>query len=334
MLKCIQGLAAMAILVASVQEVAAVTPQKSTMQPFAPGDVFVGATALNNPDDDHAGAGRIIQYDADLNEKGVLWVDGTTHLVSGLTFAPDGDLWAFDSWAWTTVRVAPNGKQQPNRQFAARPLSGVYFGPDSELYFTEMLAGNNQPLPLTTRHRHLPGQPDKLGDGGIYRYSADGKLEQSYQPEVHGGMSGSMAVTHATLSADGRSLIYVSETGPRLMHYDLVNARQLPDLQSFPDGQGQMYFDLTGLGDGRVLVSRGSRLDILNEKGEELGQIPLEGFGWSVVAAVPGGDIAYVANWFSGEVVKLDLQSGDISARVTIAPKCIAGMAVNPVVSR
>ena len=38
----------------------------STMKPFAPGDIFVGATLLNNPDDDHAGIGRIIQFDANL----------------------------------------------------------------------------------------------------------------------------------------------------------------------------------------------------------------------------------------------------------------------------
>ena len=41
----------------------------STLKPFAPGDVFVGATLLNNPADDHAGAGRILQFDADLNER-------------------------------------------------------------------------------------------------------------------------------------------------------------------------------------------------------------------------------------------------------------------------
>ena len=53
----------------------------STLKPFAPGDVLVGATLLNNPQDDHAGHGRIIQLDAELKEKGVLWLTGTTHLV-------------------------------------------------------------------------------------------------------------------------------------------------------------------------------------------------------------------------------------------------------------
>ena len=42
----------------------------------------------------HAGTGRILQYDNDLNLKGVLWVEGTTHKIGGLNFAPDGVLWA------------------------------------------------------------------------------------------------------------------------------------------------------------------------------------------------------------------------------------------------
>ena len=64
---------------------------ESTMQPFEKGDVFAGATLLNNPDDDHAGPGRIFQYDSNLNEKGILWVEGTTHLIGGLKFGPDGN---------------------------------------------------------------------------------------------------------------------------------------------------------------------------------------------------------------------------------------------------
>ena len=79
--------------------------------PFAPGDVFIGATLLNDPQDDHAGRGRILQFDADLNLKGVKFLDGTTHLINGLTIAPDGILWAFDLWAWQAVRITTDGEQ-------------------------------------------------------------------------------------------------------------------------------------------------------------------------------------------------------------------------------
>ena len=79
--------------------------RESTLQPFAPGDVFLGLTDLNNPDDDHAGDGRIVQYDKDLNQKGELWTEGGGHLVGGLEFDSNGLLWAFNDLA--VIHVDP-----------------------------------------------------------------------------------------------------------------------------------------------------------------------------------------------------------------------------------
>lgn len=298
------------------------------LQPFAPGDVFVGATQLNNPDDDHAGRGRIIQYDADLNIKGVLWVEGTTHLVYGLTFAPDGILWAFDPWAWTAVRVTPEGEQLPNRRFAQRAFSMVHFAKDDTLLFTESLEGDSQPVPLTTRHPVLPGETTKLGDGDIYRFDAGGKLLEVHDPDVHGGMSGSMGITHSVMSADGDSVIYVSETGSRLMRYDVEAGRQLQDIRSYPDGERQMYFDLAALSGARLLICMGNRLDLLSESGDELHTYPLEGFGWSIVALSPDERYAYIGNWFTGQLGKFDLVEESFLAMTDVCQKCMAGLAV------
>ena len=44
---------------------------ESDLKPFENGDILAAATILNNPDDDHAGDGRIIQYDSNLNVKGL-----------------------------------------------------------------------------------------------------------------------------------------------------------------------------------------------------------------------------------------------------------------------
>ena len=156
--------------------------RESTMQPFAPGDVFLGATVLNNPDDDHAGWGRIVQYDSDLNEKGVLWTEGTTHLITGLSFAPDGTLWAFDPWQWLIIQVDTDGKQLPNQQFDKRAFSRAHFSGDT-VYLTENLVGANQPVPLTTRFKPLPGESEKLGDGDIFAYSQEGTLKGIMDPE-------------------------------------------------------------------------------------------------------------------------------------------------------
>ncbi len=299
----------------------------STLQPFAAGDVFVGATQLNDPADDHAGLGRILQFDADLNEKGVLWVEGTTHLVYGLTFAPDGVLWAQDPWAWTTVLVDTSGRQLPNLQFDMRAFSKVHFMADGTLLFTESLDGDHQPEPLTTRFRPLPGHRSRLGDGDLWRYTTDGELLEIQEPEVHGGMSGSMGVTHSVLSPDQSKLFYVSETGPRLMQFDLLNGRQLTDLRRGTDeDRTMMHFDLSMTPDGTLMVCMGNRVDALTMDGVWLRTWRLPGFGWSLIDA-RSGTHAYLGNWFSGEVVKLDLATGEVVARVMVAPKCMAGIA-------
>ena len=113
--------------------------KESTLKPFENEDVFVGATLLNNPDDDHAGDGRIIQFDSDLNEKGVLWTENTTHLVGGLKFGPDKTLWAFDSHSFTVIQIDPDGNQLPAIDFGQRSYSNVSFANDGTLYLGEHL---------------------------------------------------------------------------------------------------------------------------------------------------------------------------------------------------
>lgn len=296
--------------------------------PFAAGDVFVGATQLNNPDDDHAGRGRVLQYDADLNLKGQLWIEGTTHLVYGLNFSPDGVLWAHDPWAWVTLRIGSDGRQLPNLQFARRGFSKTLFAPDGTRWFTESQRGDNQPEPLSTRFPALPGEKTKVGDGGVYRFDAAGKELEACFPDIHGGATGSFAVTHSFLTADGCRLIYVSETGSRVMCYDLARHHQLPDLRSDPSDFQHMYFDLTAISNDRLLICRGDRLELMADTGQALRDYPLEEFGWSLLAPSADERFAYVGNWFSGRLVKLDLDRGRVVATVDVAEKCMAGIAV------
>ena len=305
-------------------------PAESTLQPFARGDVFIGATLLNDPDDDHAGRGRILQFDADLNLKGVLWIEDTTHLVGGLTFSPDNTLWAFDSFAWLVVRVKSDGTVLPAKRFADRPFGSVQFLDNGHFVLIEYLKGSAQPEQLTTRYPYLPDDPDSVGHGEIYEYDAGENLVRRFTPEVHGGVSGSMGATHTTLASDGRTLVYTSETGPRLMRFDLRAGAQLADLMTLPEAPPgappAMMFDVERLKDDRLVLPLGTRVAVLKESGEEVASFPLEGFGWALVAPGLDGETAYAANWFTGEVVRLSLKDGDILARVTIAPKCLAGI--------
>ena len=305
-------------------------PEESTLQAFARGDVFIGATLLNDPDDDHAGRGRILQFDANLNLKGVLWIEDTSHLVGGLTFAPDNTLWAFDSFAWLVVRVKPDGTLLPTKRFADRPFGSVQFLDNGHFVLIEYLKGSAQPERLTTRYPYLPDDPDSVGHGEIHEYDAGENLIRRLVPEVHGGVSGSMGATHTTLASDGRTLVYTSETGPRLMRFDLRAGAQLADLMTLPEAPPgappAMMFDVEHLKDDRFVLPLGTRVIVLAESGEEVASFPLEGFGWALVAPGLKGETAYAANWFTGDVVRLSLEDGDILARVTIAPKCLAGI--------
>ena len=49
----------------------------STMKPFEAGDIFLGCTYLCDPDDDHAGDGRILQYDRNRVPKGTLYTEAS-----------------------------------------------------------------------------------------------------------------------------------------------------------------------------------------------------------------------------------------------------------------
>ena len=99
--------------------------KENTMKPFELGDIFLGCTELIEDIDDHKGNGRILQYDKDFNLKGILWTEGTDHLVIGLKIDPKGVLWAFDMHNHIVVRVSPDGKQLPNHHFANRAFSKI-----------------------------------------------------------------------------------------------------------------------------------------------------------------------------------------------------------------
>ena len=100
-------------------------------------------------------------------------------------------------------------------------------------------------------------------------------------------MTGSFGVSHSVWSADRRSVIYVSETGSRVMRYDVVDGRQLPDIPREGAPPPQMHFDLAAMPDARLLITMGNRLDLISEAGESIRTYPLEGFGWSLIGLSP-----------------------------------------------
>ncbi len=310
------------------------------MQPFEKGDVFVGVTLLNNPDDDHAGDGRIIQYDADLNEKGVLWTKDTTHLVGGLKFGPDGNLWAFDSHAYTVIRVSPQGKQLPTIKFADKSFSNVCFLNDGNLIFGEHLVGNEIKLPpdrpLKTTLSFMPGT-DRFGDGHVYKFTPDGKLLQEFNTETHGGMPGFLGCTSTNVLPDGKTLVYFSELGNRVFRYDLEADKQLSDLITYPEDSGDMACQMALQADGTLLhikanFRKGFVLQTLNLDGSvirtyEMPPPP----GWAGIGTSIEDNTVFVGNFFNGAFMKFSLDTGEVLASAeTNVQRGLAGIAQYP----
>ena len=308
----------------------------STMQPFARGDIFVGSTLLNREDDDHAGDGRIIQYDSNLNEKGVLWTEGTTHLIGGLAFAPDGTLWAFDSNSYSVIRVSPEGRRLPQIHFADRSFSNINFAADGTIYLGEHMVGNTVRLrpgsKLGTTLSKMPGT-DLFGHGHLLHFTQDGKLLKEYATPVHGGMTSFLGLTSAALRADGKTILYLSELSDGIRVYDLVNDRRLPDFLSYAPDSGQLAISIMYTSDGRLLHVRakgreGFFLDELSEAGEVLRSYTLPGAGWASMGRSIEKDIVLMGNFFTGEFGKFNLASGEMVARAaTGTQRSLAGLA-------
>jgi hypothetical protein len=300
------------------------------LQAFESGDVFVGATRIRDAElDDHAGDGRIIQYDRDLNAKGILWVQNTTHLISGLEFAPDGTLWGCDAWSYQLIRVAKNGQQQSNLHVTDRGFAHLVFPGDDTMYLCDNWVGEQRPSAINTVLPTLPGEDTKLGDGDLYHCTQNGEILAQLKPEVHGGIRGFIGLSHAELMPDGRTLVYISETGPRVMRYDLADRRQLPDLHRYEEDGRPKCFDMAIDGDGNVVICMGTRIDIIESSGKVLESVSLPGDvrGWSVICADQDPRYMYVANWFTGVLIKLELSTGEVLAETQIEPKCVAGLA-------
>ena len=285
----------------------------NTMKPFEQGDIFLGCTYLNDEIDDHKGDGRILQYDKELNPKGVLWTQGTEHLVIGLTFDPNGILWGFDMHNHVVVRVSPDGVQLPNHHFADRAFSNVTFDSQGHIYLGEGLVGNT-PYPGSYLKR-LPGL-DLLGYGNIYKYNQEFELvsvfDVDYSPEFHQFKG----VTHSTMHPSEKFITYTTEIGKKVMRYDIVNDQQMEDLVVLPGDLTDrvVAIAVNYLPDGSLLHSRGDYFEILDEQGNVIKAINLPEHGWGIAQITPAADGVHVltANIFSGIMLKVRLDDGEV----------------------
>lgn len=324
--------------------------RKSTMQPFEPGDILIGCTLLNDPHDDHAGDGRIRQYDRNMRVKGELWTAGGRHYVGGLEFDRKGLLWAFNDHS--VIHVDPKtGRQLPLAEFPPRSFYSASFADDGSIYLGEHENAREPPPGLekyTTIKFVLTPDTGVLGSGNIFKFNRDWQFEKEYEVENEPEFLGFKGVTHSTLHPGGRSIAYTTETGKRVMRYDVVNEQQMPDLIVY-GGAGYSAGDVTAgakarsgevviavkyLPQGDLLVTHRTSMDRVNEAGEVVRHYPFDGTGWSNIALCHDDRHVLVNSIWDGVFIKVDLETGEIVNKVETGfsgqNRCVAGIAVYP----
>ena len=320
-------------------DAAMLSDPEATLQPFAAGDIFLGCTLLDDPDDDHAGRGRILQYDRNLKLKGLLWTQGTRHLVGGLEFDGAGRLWAFDDH--TVIHVDPaSGRQLPTTEFLPRVFRSASFSADGSVYLGEHLCADQPPPGIekmtTIQFPRIP-ETGALGYGNIYKFDANWQLERIYQVDNAPEFTGFKGVTHSTLHPCETFITYTTETGKRIMRYDLAEDRQLPDLVTYPGDDmrdGVWAIAVKYLRDGQLIVTRGKSFDILDEHGQAVVAHALPEYGWSDITACSDQQHALFSNVFTGTAVKVELTSGKIVGSIQtdmqVPKRSLAGIAEYP----
>lgn len=285
------------------------TPDNKQPVKLNPGDICVAATyATGEPDiRRNSGDGRVLVYDKDLNLKGALWT-GETGLVIGVEYcAKSKVLFASDTSSQTVKRFSMEGKLLPS--FPAqqgKPFSTMEFLSDGSLVIGEHIHGERPPF---------------IGKGDICIFDKDGNQLHRRSVSHDPGKFGFHAVTNLTLSEDETTAIYLSETGKRIMQYDLANAKQLPDLFAFADDGDDAEKFTAGIArtkDGNLLISHVYSASVYTMGGELLAEftdIPRDR-GWAAIWACNDGTSFLIGNFFTGRMEKRSLENGSLLGAV------------------
>lgn len=292
-------------------------PLEDTMQPFAKGDIFTSCTYLNNPHDNHAGIGRIVQYDSHFEYKGVLWVPFTSHLIVHLRFDPAGNLWGCDAQGHHIAVVEPSGKLMPETSFADVGLASPCFMQDGSVLLADYFMGDTPPP--GTCIRQIPGT-GMIGQGRLYRFSRGGELLQEWDPQTAPEPFNFKGITHMTLHPSEEFVTYTTETGKRVMRFNIQTGEQMPDLKVCPGETKPGVMDrewaiaVAYLEDGRLLLTRGETVELLDETGGIVRTYQMPEYGWAMIQVCPGQKSFVSTNFFTGMMAKVDMDSGEIIA--------------------
>jgi hypothetical protein len=283
------------------------------LKPFAPGDIFVTASDLDESARFPTGMGKVEQFAADWTLKAV-FETGQKGLISSLTLDPVGNLHILDPQARSHISIGPDGKVKA--MFANLPPAA--YGSMIALADGQFLLGEHM----------VGGIAGFAGQGQVYRVNAAGDVLATHKTQTNGGMGGFLGVTHMALSTDGKRLMHVSETGADIYAHDLANDQRLGAFYTRADPP-PMVFGIAGLADDSLLVACGNEVRQINGSGQVLRHYAMpEGRGWAVVVIRADGQSFWALDFFGGGVALVDLASGEIVQKRELGlVKCLAGIA-------
>jgi hypothetical protein len=247
-------------------------------------------------------------------------------------------LWAFNDFS--VIQVDPQtARQLPlSDKFLPRVYRSASFAKDGSVFLGEHMKAKSKPTEgigarTTIKFPVIPGE-DVLGFGLIYKYDAEQNLMNIFGCETAPEFTTFKGCTHSTLHPSEQFITYATETGKRIMRYDVVNDKQMPDLVTYPgdDPMDKVWvIAVKHLSDGRLLITRGDFMELLDEQGDVLRTYPLETYGWSDIAVCRDGEHCLVANIWEGTVAKVHIESGDTVGTIDTGMKApnraLAGIA-------
>lgn len=270
--------------------------------PVEPGDIFLAATDVDDRNVDlrnHSGPGRVLHYDAQLRLKGELRT-GQVGLVIGLGWdRRHRELLVTDPSAHVVTRFAADGSRLEPLPFLPRARIGsIQFLPDGRF-----CAG------VHSKHGEDPASPQPK----LYLCDREAGSALPLAVDIDGGKFRFHAVTHMTLAPDGHTLLYVSETGRRVMRYDLAAQRQLDDLLVLAAADPRGTYGLACTPDGRVLMATGSGAAMFAADGSLIRSYDIpERRGWSRLQLSLDPTRFWLSNFFEGVLQQRDVESGEL----------------------
>ncbi len=288
----------------------------SGLLPFAPGDIFVTASDLDENARFPTGKGKVLQIASDWTPKAV-FETGQVGLISSLTLDHAGTLHILDPQARSHIAIGKDGKIKsmfPKLPSAA--YGSMIACADGTYLLGEHMVGN------------IPGFG---GKGHVYHVNAAGDVLAEYDTQTNGGVGGFLGVTHMALSCDGKTLYHVSETGADIYAHDLESNGRKGAIYTRADPP-PMVFDVAMLPDKSLLLACGNEVRQIDTKGAVLRHYQLpDGRGWAVIVLREGGKSFWALDFFGGKLACVEIDSGKIIQTKELGlAKCLTGIAEVP----